>query len=244
MPWASSVKSILEMWYPGQQGGPATAERARSARSNPGGKLPVTFPADATHFPTYDPNCTDTSATGNCPLYPGVVGPSPFLPGATTSYRTLTAHGRSTASTRATAGTTSTNVTPLFPFGYGLSYTRFSYSDLHVRPAGGGGLDVSFRHPQRRRLRRLGRAAGLRRPVECAAGRHPAGGPQARAVPADHAAARPGAGRHPARDARRRCRPGPPISSSGCSAPATARSTSGRRLGTSRCTRRSTSPAS
>lgn len=41
---------------------------------DPGGKLPITFPADATQFPTYDPNCTDTSATGNCPLYPGMVG--------------------------------------------------------------------------------------------------------------------------------------------------------------------------
>ena len=143
MPWANSVNAILEMWYPGQMGGPATANVLDGA-VDPGGKLPITFPADATHFPTYDPNCTDTSATGNCPLYPGVVGPSPFLPGATTTYRTLTAmqvngidqgyrwydqHGDA----------------PLFPFGFGLSYTRFSYSGLHVRPAGGGGLDVSFR---------------------------------------------------------------------------------------------------
>jgi hypothetical protein len=36
------------------------------------------------------PPSTDTSVTGNCPLYPGVAGPSPFLPGATASYRTIT----------------------------------------------------------------------------------------------------------------------------------------------------------
>src|SRR5262249_25721251 len=89
MPWAGQVKAILEMWYPGQEGGAATADVLFGA-ADPGGKLPVTFPAAANQTPMYDPGCTDTSATGNCPMYPGVVGPSPFLPGATTSYRTIT----------------------------------------------------------------------------------------------------------------------------------------------------------
>src|ERR1035437_4941044 len=89
MPWAASVKAILEMWYPGQEGGQATAN-VLFGEANPGGKLPVTFPASATQTPMYDPNCTDTSATGNCPMYPGVAGPSPFVAGATTSYRTIT----------------------------------------------------------------------------------------------------------------------------------------------------------
>src|SRR6185503_16674851 len=71
MPWAGSVKSILEMWYPGQMGGPATADVLLGV-ADPGGKLPETFPADATHFPTFDASCTDTSSTGNCPIYPGV----------------------------------------------------------------------------------------------------------------------------------------------------------------------------
>jgi beta-glucosidase len=152
MPWAASVNSILEMWYPGQMGGPATAN-VLLGKVDPGGKLPITFPADATHFPTYDPNCTDTSATGNCPLYPGVVGPSPFVPGATTSYRTITAM-QVNGIYQGYRWYDEHGVAPLFPFGYGLSYTRFDYSRLHVSRAGGGGIDVSFR------IRNVGARAG------------------------------------------------------------------------------------
>jgi beta-glucosidase len=142
MPWAGDVNSILEMWYPGQMGGPATANVLVGA-VDPGCKLPVSFPADGTHFPTYDPNCTDASATGNCPLYPGVVGPSPFLPGATTSFRTITAM-QVNGIDQGYRWYDARDVAPLFPFGFGLSYTRFDYSKLQVRPAGDG-LDVSFR---------------------------------------------------------------------------------------------------
>jgi beta-glucosidase len=143
MPWASSVKSILEMWYPGQEGGKATAD-VLLGNADPGGKLPVTFPPDATHFPSYDPNCTDTSVTGNCPLYPGVAGPSPFLPGATTSYRTITGMAVN-GIFEGYRWYDENNVAPLFPFGYGLSYTKFDYSKLSVSPSSDGGIDVRFR---------------------------------------------------------------------------------------------------
>jgi beta-glucosidase len=143
MPWASSVNAILEMWYPGQMGGPATTDVLLGA-VNPGGKLPITFPADATHFPTYDPNCTDTSATGNCPLYPGVVGPSPFLAGATTSFRTMTAM-QVNGIDQGYRWYDAHAVTPLFPFGYGLSYTKFAYSGLAAAASADGGIDVRFR---------------------------------------------------------------------------------------------------
>ena len=152
MPWASSVKSILEMWYPGQEGGLATAD-VLLGRADPGGKLPVTFPQDATHFPSYDPGCTDTSVTGNCPLYPGVAGPSPFLAGATTSYRTITGMAVN-GIFEGYRWYDEHNVAPLFPFGYGLSYTKFDYSKLRVFPSADGGLDVSFR------IRNVGNAAG------------------------------------------------------------------------------------
>src|SRR5207244_2130551 len=52
------------------------------------------------------------------------------------------------------------DVAPLYPFGHGLSYTEFSYSDLHAAPAPDGGLDVTFR------VRNIGDRAGHR----CAAG--------------------------------------------------------------------------
>ena len=142
MPWAGSVASILEMWYPGQRGGPATAD-VLLGKANPGGRLPVTFPT-GTNFPSYDPGCTDTSPTGNCPLYPGVVGPSPFLPGATTSYRTITGMAVN-GIYEGYRWYDKHDVTPLFPFGYGLSYTTFGYSDLRVRHSQDSGLDVTFR---------------------------------------------------------------------------------------------------
>jgi beta-glucosidase len=143
MPWASAVRSILEMWYPGQQGGQATAD-VLVGKADPGGRLPVTFPPDATHFPSYDPNCTDTSATGNCPLYPGVAGPSPFLAGATTSFRTITGMAVN-GIFEGYRWYDEHNVTPLYPFGYGLSYTRFAYTRLDVSASRDGGIDVRLR---------------------------------------------------------------------------------------------------
>ena len=152
MPWSSKVRSILEMWYPGQEGGEATAD-VLLGKADPGGRLPVTFPADATHFPTYDPGCTDTSSTGNCPLYPGVVGPSPFLSGATTSFRTITGMAVN-GIFEGYRWYDEHHVAPLYPFGYGLSYADFAYSGLRARRAPDGGLDVSFR------VHNVGRSAG------------------------------------------------------------------------------------
>ena len=143
MPWAGSVKSILEMWYPGQMGGPATAD-VLLGNANPGGKLPVSFPADATHFPTYDPNCTDTSATGNCPLYPGVEQLGPL--GTLHSYRQTTNldAGSGNGIFQGYRWYDQHGVAPLFPFGYGLSYTTFGFSNLSVTPRADGSVDVAF----------------------------------------------------------------------------------------------------
>jgi beta-glucosidase len=141
MPWIDQVAAVLEMWYPGELGGPATANVLRG-RSNPGGKLPETFPASATAFPTYDPGCTDTSITGNCPLYPGVAMPG-FVSGLH-GYRTITAMDVN-GIFQGYRWYDEHHVAPLFPFGYGLSYTRFTFSNLSVAPSFDGGIDVRFR---------------------------------------------------------------------------------------------------
>ena len=118
MPWLASVKSVLEMWYPGVAGGVATADVLTGA-VNPSGKLPITFPdgsAARPRFPTDDPGCnpaaivipnnnTGTGANdGNCPLYPGVFLSDPTQ--GTHTYRTVDMGP--TGSSRATAGGTST----------------------------------------------------------------------------------------------------------------------------------------
>ena len=77
------------MWYPGELGGPATAD-VLLGKSNPSGKLPETFPASATAFPTMA-RLHRHVETGNCPLYPGVAMAG-FVSGLH-GYRTNTAMG-------------------------------------------------------------------------------------------------------------------------------------------------------
>ncbi len=138
MPWAGSVKSILEMWYPGQMGGPATAD-VLLGTANPGGKLPETFPADATHFPTFDASCTDTSTTGNCPLYPGVIR-APHAYRETTELDAASGNGIF----QGYRWYDKQGVPPAFAFGHGLSYTTFAFSGLSVTPHDDGTADVGF----------------------------------------------------------------------------------------------------
>jgi len=144
MPWLASVESVLEMWYPGVAGGVATAD-VLVGNVTPSGKLPITFPdgsAARPRFPTDDPGCnpaaivipnnsTGTGANdGNCPLYPGVFMSNPTqgqhtyrtvdikANGIFQGYRWYDVHAKA----------------PLFPFGHGLSYTQFTYSNLTVTP--------------------------------------------------------------------------------------------------------------
>ncbi|MEU6713375.1 glycoside hydrolase family 3 C-terminal domain-containing protein [Nonomuraea sp. NPDC046802] len=115
MPWLDRVRSILQMWYPGQEGAEATAMLLTGA-ANPGGKLPVTFPRRAEDAPTAKPE-----------RYPGVGGLARYSEGVFVGYRHYDARG----------------IEPLFPFGHGLSYTGFAYGELSASPSGGG-LSVSF----------------------------------------------------------------------------------------------------
>ena len=116
MPWVDRVNAILQLWYPGQEGGHATADLLLG-RANPGGKLPVTFPAREADSPTGLPE-----------RWPGVDGAQWYSEGVLVGYRWYDAQG----------------IVPLFPFGHGLSYTTFEYGDLAVH-ARDGGHDVRFR---------------------------------------------------------------------------------------------------
>jgi beta-glucosidase len=116
MPWASRANAILQMWYPGQEGGGATADLLLGT-ANPSGRLPVTFPAKESDAPT-----------AMAERYPGVNGQQSYSEGTLVGYRWYD----------------SKNVAPLFPFGHGLSYTTFRYTDLTATPSGDG-YDVSFR---------------------------------------------------------------------------------------------------
>ena len=106
MPWLSSVKAVLEAWYPGQDDGTAIAS-VLFGDIDPSGHLPETFPTSLSEIPTASPT-----------QFPGVGGRVDYSEGLDVGYRWYDAK----------------NVTPLFPFGYGLSYTSFSFSHLTVTP--------------------------------------------------------------------------------------------------------------
>ena len=115
MPWLAGTGAVLQMWYPGQEGADATAA-VLLGEADPGGRLPETYPARAADAPT-----------APVERYPGVNGHAAYSEGIFVGYRWYDANG----------------IVPLFPFGHGLSYTRFRYSDLTVRPTNGG-LEVEF----------------------------------------------------------------------------------------------------
>ncbi|MBO9560955.1 MAG: glycoside hydrolase family 3 C-terminal domain-containing protein [Caulobacter sp.] len=102
--WAKdNASAILEAWYPGQSGGLAVAN-VLSGKTNPSGRLPLTFYRSVDDLPPFG----DYAMAGR-------------------TYRYFEG-------------------TPVYPFGYGLSYTRFSYEPLKVEPASGGagkGLKVT-----------------------------------------------------------------------------------------------------
>ena len=104
MPWLDKVKSVFEAWYPGQQSGNAIAALL-FGDVNPSGKLPVTFPKSLDQVPA-----------STVAQWPGVNGKVQYSEGLLVGYRWYDAK----------------NLTPLFPFGYGLSYTSFRFSKLHV----------------------------------------------------------------------------------------------------------------
>jgi beta-glucosidase len=102
--WLDTAPALLDMWYGGQEGGHALAA-ILFGDANPSGKLPVTLPK------RYEDNPAATN-------YPGQNLEVNYAEGIYVGYRYYDTK----------------NVEPQFPFGFGLSYTKFEYSDLVVGP--------------------------------------------------------------------------------------------------------------
>ncbi len=102
MPWVDEVPAILQLWYDGQEQGNALAD-VLFGDVNPSGKLPTTFPVRLQDNPAYI-------------NYPGENGKVHYGEGIFVGYRYYDKK----------------EVAPLFPFGHGLSYTTFKYSNLKI----------------------------------------------------------------------------------------------------------------
>jgi beta-glucosidase len=111
MPWLDQVSGVLEAWYPGQTDGAAIAALL-FGDVDPSGKLPVTFPRSLADVPANTPA-----------QWPGVDGKVQYSEGLDIGYRWYA----------------DKDIAPLFPFGFGLSYTSFAYHDLHVSGLGTAG---------------------------------------------------------------------------------------------------------
>jgi beta-glucosidase len=105
--WIDKVPALIEAWYPGQEGGSALAD-ILFGEVNPSGKLPVSFPKEL----------EDSASFGN---YPGGNGKVFYAEGIFVGYRHFDKN----------------NIEPLFPFGHGLSYTSFEFSNLKINPEEG-----------------------------------------------------------------------------------------------------------
>lgn len=115
--WLPDVKAVLMAWYPGQQGGTAISEII-TGKVNPSGKLPISI----------EKKIEDNPSSAN--YYENVdrIRSQKLNPYSRVEYREGIFIGY--------RGYEKNNIEPLFPFGYGLSYTAFEYSDIAVNGAG------------------------------------------------------------------------------------------------------------
>jgi beta-glucosidase len=114
--WKDKVQGIFETWYSGEEGGTAAA-RLLFGEDNPSGHLPISWEKQITDNPSYAHYYPD----------PGT-NKIVYREGIFVGYR----------------GYEHNHVEPLYPFGFGLSYTTFSFSNLKSTPADDGHFHVSF----------------------------------------------------------------------------------------------------
>ncbi len=122
--WIGDVPGLMQAWFGGDESGNAIAD-VLLGKHDPSGRLPITFPV----------KWSDCSAYSSYKRQDSV---SVYSDGVFVGYRWFDKH----------------NIKPLFPFGYGLSYTKFIYSDLKIRPAAGDYI-VTFK------VRNAGRVVGV-----------------------------------------------------------------------------------
>jgi beta-glucosidase len=119
MPWIDKVKGVLEMWWPGDEGGWSTANLLLG-KVSPAGRLPVTWGKRLEDYPATDPKYPERSKRPpNKETH--------YTEGVNVGYRWFDKE----------------SIEPLFAFGHGLSYSKFDYSNLKVDKATDGGLDVT-----------------------------------------------------------------------------------------------------
>ena len=121
LPWIDKVKAVLEMWWPGDEGGWSTAN-ILAGKTSPAGRLPVTWGKTLADYPATNPKYPERSGKG-------VEGKTTYSEGVNVGYRWFDKE----------------SIEPLFAFGHGLSYTTFDYSGLKVDKAMDGGLDVKVK---------------------------------------------------------------------------------------------------
>ena len=120
-PIVDKARAVLMAWYPGQEGGRAIAE-ILTGRINPSGRLPITVERRAEDNPTFDSYRANVAQVYNSPLRVS------YDEGVFVGYR-----GYDRAGTE-----------PMYPFGYGLSYTTFDYANLKMERLDDGNVAVSF----------------------------------------------------------------------------------------------------
>jgi beta-glucosidase len=108
LPWVDKVKAVLEMWWPGDEGGWSTANLLLG-KTSPAGRLPVTWGKRLEDYAATDPKHPERSKKG-------VDGKTTYSEGVNVGYRWFDKE----------------KIAPLFAFGHGLSYTTFDYSGLKV----------------------------------------------------------------------------------------------------------------
>jgi beta-glucosidase len=114
MPWVDQSKAILQCWFPGQEFGNSLAD-VLFGDVNPSGKLPTTFPKKLADTPAFS-------------TYPGKDLQMDYEEGLFIGYRWYDRE----------------NIEPLFPFGHGLSYTTFEYTNLRAIPPKGESSVAAF----------------------------------------------------------------------------------------------------